>query len=122
MLTGLIRATAGDSFIWGNRLSSDLQNIREITGICPQQNVLFPFLTVEEHLYFFCRLKGVAEKDIPAMVLANMTDVGLLDKRHVPVHALSGGMKRKTCLAISLAGDPKCVFLDEPTSGMDPYR
>ena len=117
MLTGLIRATAGDSCIWSYDLSQDLQSIREITGICPQQNVLFPFLTVEEHLYFFCRLKGVSEKDIPAMALATITDVGLLEKRHVQTHALSGGMKRKTCLAIALSGDPKCVFLDEPTSG-----
>ena len=121
MLTGLTRATAGECVIWGHRLSSDLQSIREITGICPQQNILFPFLTVEEHLYFFCRIKGVAEKEIHGMVLSSLTDVGLLEKRYVPVHALSGGMKRKTCLAIALAGDPLCVFLDEPTSGMDPY-
>jgi len=121
VLTGLIRATGGESWIWGNSLSNDLQNIREITGICPQQNVLFPFLTVEEHLYFFCRLKGVPEGDIPAMAEVNMTDVGLLGKRHVATRALSGGMKRKTCLAIALSGNPKCVFLDEPTSGMDPY-
>lgn len=106
MLTGLVRATAGDSLIWGQRLSSDLQNIRQTTGICPQQNVLFPFLTVEEHLYFFCRVKGVPERDIPSMVFANMVDVGLLDKRSVPTHALSGGMKRKTCLAIALCGNP----------------
>jgi ATP-binding cassette subfamily A (ABC1) protein 3 len=55
-------------------------------------------------------------------VTDKIADVGLTDKTNVYSSALSGGMKRKLSVAIALVGDSKVVFLDEPTSGMDPYR
>ena len=51
-----------------------------------------------------------------------MKDVGLFDKKNTRAMALSGGMKRKLCLAMALMGSPRFVLLDEPTSGMDPFR
>mmetsp|Transcript_200 Transcript_200/g.364 ORF Transcript_200/g.364 Transcript_200/m.364 type:complete len:2007 (-) Transcript_200:174-6194(-) len=121
VLTGLIEPTAGECIIWNHKLSTDLYSIRKITGICPQHNVLFPSLTVEEHLLFFGRVKGLSGHELQRSADESINDVGLTEKRHVPSSALSGGMKRKLSLAIALVGDPKFVLLDEPTSGMDPY-
>lgn len=121
MLTGITTATSGDCIIFGHRISDDMTAVRQITGICPQQNVLFPQLTVKEHLYFFGKLKGLYGITLHDAVTAITRDVGLTEKLNVASDALSGGMKRKLCLANALVGNPKFVLLDEPTSGMDPY-
>lgn len=117
-LTGLIEATTGDISIYGHSLKRELYNIRRITGFCPQLNVLFPSLTVEEHLRFFGVIKGLTGRDLLDAVDMVISDVGLTEKRHVRSYALSGGQKRKLCLSMALIGDPKFVLLDEPTSGM----
>lgn len=121
ILTGLLEPTRGDCLIWNYKLSTELQAIRQLTGICPQHNVLYPFLTVKEHLVFFGRIKGLSGSDLITRVNQCIEDVGLTEKRNVLSNALSGGMKRKLSLAMALIGDPKFVLLDEPTSGMDPY-
>lgn len=87
----------------------------------PQLNVLFPLLTVQEHLSFFGCIKGLTGHDLRDAIDDVLLDVGLTEKRHALSQSLSGGMKRKLCLAMALIGDPKFILLDEPTSGMDPY-
>ncbi|KAF1787654.1 P-loop containing nucleoside triphosphate hydrolase [Phytophthora cactorum] len=77
-------------------------------------DVLFPELTVQEHLQFFGQIKGYANEELQAV----STD---RSKRNSRPNDLSGGMKRKLSVAVSLLGDSSLVFLDEPTSGMDPY-
>lgn len=121
MLTGMLTPTAGNCSIWGRMLSWELPAIRQMTGVCPQINVLFPSLTVNEHLRVFGALKGLGYCSLSQAVTAVIAEVGLTEKTHVLASALSGGMKRKLCLAMALVGDPKFVLLDEPTSGMDPY-
>lgn len=120
-LTGLVEATSGDVNIYGYSLRSDLSAIRQITGLCPQLNVLFSYLTVDEHLRFFGVIKGLTGYQLHEAVDKVIQEVGLTEKRYVLSTALSGGMKRKLSLAMALIGDPKFVLLDEPTSGMDPY-
>ena len=83
----------------------------------PQQNVLFPALTVMEHLHFFGMVKGRCGTELEAAARRVAERVGLTEKVHVLSSALSGGMKRKLCLAIALIGDPLLLLLDEPTSG-----
>eukprot|EP00981_Chlorochromonas_danica_P005252 scaffold1050_cov176-Ochromonas_danica.AAC.18 len=78
-------------------------------------------LTVWEHLIFFGKLKGLSGEALQSHVQEMIQEVGLTEKRNIQSQALSGGMKRKLCLAMALIGDPKFVLLDEPTSGMDPY-
>jgi ABC-type multidrug transport system ATPase subunit/ABC-type multidrug transport system permease subunit len=85
----------------------------------PQQNVLFPNLTVREHLRFFGRLKGLLGWNLETAIDRILLDVGLHEKKFTLSSALSGGMKRKLCLSMALIGDPKFILLDEPTSGMD---
>jgi len=121
VLTGLIEATSGTVSIYGRDLKTQLQTIRQMTGICPQHNVLFPTLTVCEHLRLFGCIKGLSGRELHEAVDRIVEEVGLTEKKNVPSSSLSGGMKRKLSLAMALMGDPKFVLLDEPTSGMDPY-
>ncbi|CAJ2671488.1 unnamed protein product [Trifolium pratense] len=121
MLVGLHPPTSGDALIFGKNIVSDIDEIRKVLGVCPQHDILFPELTVKEHLELFAILKG-AEEDTLESVIINMADeVGLADKINTVVRSLSGGMKRKLSLGIALIGNSKVIILDEPTSGMDPY-
>lgn len=120
-LTGMTEATGGDVSIYGFLLSEQLPAIRQLTGLCPQTNVLFPNLSVREHLVFFGKLKGMYGAVLAQHVIELVQQVGLTEKLDIRSASLSGGMKRKLCLAMALVGDPKFVLLDEPTSGMDPY-
>ncbi|GLE02420.1 hypothetical protein PINS_up011258 [Pythium insidiosum] len=121
MLTGVIPPTSGDATFRGLSVRDDMDEIRESLGICFQHDVLYPELTVEEHLDFYARIKGYSGAELTAEVEHKIAEVGLTDKRKTLSSALSGGMKRKLSVAISLLGDSSLVFLDEPTSGMDPY-
>ncbi|GLD99401.1 hypothetical protein PINS_up008120 [Pythium insidiosum] len=122
MLTGMTPPTSGDALVRGFSIREDMSRIRESLGYCPQFSVVYPELTVEEHLAFYGRVKGLRDDAVLRdEVRRKIEDVGLTEKRHVAAHALSGGMKRKLSLAIAFLGDSRVVFLDEPTSGMDPY-
>ncbi|XP_023543867.1 ABC transporter A family member 1 [Cucurbita pepo subsp. pepo] len=121
MLVGLLPPTAGDALVLGKNIVTDMEEIRKGLGVCPQNDILFPELTVREHLEIFATLKGVKEDCLERTVVDMVNEVGLADKINTPVKALSGGMKRKLSLGIALIGDSKVIVLDEPTSGMDPY-
>lgn len=121
MIVGLLSPTSGDALVLGKNILTDMDEIRKNLGVCPQYDILFPELTVKEHLELFANIKGV-QADLLDNVVSGMVDeVGLADKLNIVVRALSGGMKRKLSLAIALIGDSKIIVLDEPTSGMDPY-
>ena len=121
MLTGLIGADGGTAIIEGLDINEDMPEIRKNMGVCPQHDVLFPELTVEEHLNMFAMFKGVKGKDLPEAVNSMIASVGLTEKRDAPSRTLSGGQKRKLSVGIAFIGGSRIVFLDEPTSGMDPY-
>ena len=89
-------------------------------GVCPQFDLLWPQLTVEEHLYFYARLKGIPGENLKDRVEEAIEEVNLMNFKGFLSNALSGGMKRRLSIAISLVGDPKIVFLDEPSTGLDP--
>jgi ABC-type multidrug transport system ATPase subunit len=81
---------------------------------------LWEDLTVEEHLYFYARLKGISAADEARAVKNSLDTVSLFDLRKRLSKALSGGEKRRLSIAIALVGNPSVVFLDEPTTGLDP--
>ncbi|KAK7916255.1 hypothetical protein WMY93_012016 [Mugilogobius chulae] len=111
ILTGLFPPTSGTAYILGRDIRTDLSAIRQSLGVCPQHNVLFSMLTVEEHIWFYARLKGLSEGQVK----------GLPHKRSARTSALSGGMQRKLSVALAFVGGAKVVILDEPTAGVDPY-
>ncbi|KAJ8624155.1 hypothetical protein MRB53_032685 [Persea americana] len=121
MLVGLLPPTSGDALVFGKNITTEMDEIRKGLGVCPQNDILFPELTVKEHLEIFAILKGVDEELLGIKVDEMVDEVGLADKVNTVVGALSGGMKRKLSLGIALIGNSKVIILDEPTSGMDPY-
>ncbi|KAK1887045.1 Phospholipid-transporting ATPase ABCA1, partial [Dissostichus eleginoides] len=121
ILTGLFPPTSGTAYIHGKDIRSELSTIRQNLGVCPQHNVLFSMLTVEEHIWFYARLKGLSEEKVKAEMEQIVNDVGLPHKRNARTHTLSGGMQRKLSVALAFVGGSKVVILDEPTAGVDPY-
>ncbi|KAJ7993627.1 hypothetical protein DPEC_G00256600 [Dallia pectoralis] len=121
ILTGLFPPTSGSATIYGHDIRTDMERIRQNLGMCPQHNVLFDKLSVEEHLWFYSKLKGMAEEDIRKETDKMIDDLELNNKRHSLVQTLSGGMKRKLSVAIAFVGGSRAVILDEPTAGVDPY-
>uniref|UniRef100_A0A8C6U8H6 P-type phospholipid transporter n=1 Tax=Neogobius melanostomus TaxID=47308 RepID=A0A8C6U8H6_9GOBI len=121
ILTGLFPPTSGSALINGYDIHSDMDTIRKYLGMCPQHNVLFSELTVEEHIYFYARLKGCSKEEVKEEMEQMIKDVGLPHKRKDMAKNLSGGMQRKLSVAIAFVGGSKIVILDEPTAGVDPY-
>ncbi|XP_062340782.1 phospholipid-transporting ATPase ABCA1-like [Osmerus eperlanus] len=121
ILTGLFPPTSGTAYILGKDIRSELSSIRQNLGVCPQHNVLFSMLTVEEHVWFYARLKGLSEEKVTAEMEQIVNDVGLPHKRQSLTSQLSGGMQRKLSVALAFVGGSKVVILDEPTAGVDPY-
>ena len=119
VLTGLYPPTKGDCIVYNRSIRKDLSKLRESMGICPQHNVIFDDLSVYEHIRLFETIKGV--KPTPESILQKAREVDLEEKLHSHAKTLSGGQKRKLCVAMALCGEPKFVLFDEPTSGMDPY-
>ncbi|XP_078025720.1 phospholipid-transporting ATPase ABCA1b isoform X1 [Epinephelus lanceolatus] len=121
ILTGLFPPTSGTAYILGRDIRTELSTIRQSLGVCPQHNVLFSMLTVEEHIWFYGRLKGLSEQQVKGEIEQILQDTGLPHKRTSRTSALSGGMQRKLSVALAFVGGSKVVILDEPTAGVDPY-
>ncbi|KAL1124646.1 hypothetical protein AAG570_001270 [Ranatra chinensis] len=124
ILTGLFPPSSGTAKIYGLDIRNDMDKIRNSLGMCPQHNVLFEWLTVEEHLQFYgqlrvggTRTKKFVEEEGEKM----LADLHLPHKRKALASDLSGGMQRKLSIALAFIGGSKTVILDEPTSGVDPY-
>ncbi|KAB0796417.1 hypothetical protein PPYR_10478 [Photinus pyralis] len=120
MMTGDIRPSSGNAWVTGIPLKGNLARIQRLIGYCPQFDALLDDLTCRETLHIFSMLRGLRRKDaqVKAERLALEFDfVKHLDK---PVKALSGGNRRKLSTAVSVIGNPAVLYLDEPTTGMDP--
>jgi ABC-type multidrug transport system ATPase subunit len=120
MLTGLINPSHGTASIFGYDLQDDIGEIRKFMGYCPQHNVLWDELTAREHLTLFAILKHVAKESVEESVTQKLKEVELEDVGDCPVFTYSGGMKRRLSVAIAGTGNPGVIFLDEPTTGLDP--
>ncbi|KAM3603993.1 uncharacterized protein V6R79_004994 [Siganus canaliculatus] len=121
ILTGLYPPTSGTAYINGRNILTDMDKIRSSMGMCPQYNILFKHLTVEEHILFYSLLKGRTQEEAEREVEDMLLDLGLPHKRTDEAQNLSGGMQRKLSVAMAFVGGSKVVILDEPTSGVDPY-
>lgn len=120
MLTDLISIDEGDATIFGASVRSQREQVMRSMGVCLQQNILLDELTVEEHMRLFAAIRSVAPSDIESSVTDLLTSVNLNAHRSQLSLTLSGGQKRRLCTAMAFLGDPKIVFLDEPTTGLDP--
>nr|XP_022910166.1 ATP-binding cassette sub-family A member 3-like [Onthophagus taurus] len=117
ILTGLETQTSG-KVTMKSMENINLQD-RHLISVCPQEDMLFPELSVEEHLEFFGKLKGLPDKEIKNNVEVLLKELNLYDKRKANVLDLSSGTKRKLSIGIAILGKPKFIILDEPTASID---
>jgi ABC-type multidrug transport system ATPase subunit len=120
MLTRHLVPTSGNAFIAGHSILTDFSKGATHLGVVTQNNSLWDRLSVEAHLKLFARLRGVPEDQVYKVVDATIDQLELTPHRKKLAMKLSGGMKRKLCVAIALIGDPEVVLLDEPSAGLDP--
>uniref|UniRef100_A0A452T804 ATP binding cassette subfamily A member 8 n=1 Tax=Ursus maritimus TaxID=29073 RepID=A0A452T804_URSMA len=123
ILSGLSVPTKGSVTIYNNKLSeiTDLENIIKLTGICPQSNVQFDFLTVKENLRLFAKIKGIQSRELDKEIQRVLLELEMKNIQDVLAQNLSGGQKRKLSFATAILGDPQVFLLDEPTAGLDPF-
>jgi len=120
MMTGDELISSGDAYLDGYSVNTDIKQVQQRLGYCPQFDALIEQMTVREHLFMYARLRGVEEYQISDMVDQLMDSLLISEHADKESKDLSGGNKRKLSTAIALVGDPPIVFLDEPTTGMDP--
>jgi ABC-type multidrug transport system ATPase subunit len=120
MLCGVLSSTTGSIKIFGLDALVDRYAISCKTGICSQQDILFDSLTVQEHLYYFAALRGVPSNEVKDKIQAVVQELKMESMLQQASHVLSGGQKRKLCVAIAFIHDPELVVLDEMSSGVDP--
>ncbi|KAI8472689.1 MAG: hypothetical protein J3K34DRAFT_204610 [Monoraphidium minutum] len=121
-LTGVLPISGGDALIYGEPISSEggLDRVRPLMGVCPQFDVLWGELTGEEHLNIYGHVKGLPFATVRRQAAELLEKVKLSYAAGARSGSYSGGMKRRLSVAIALLGDSRVVYLDEPTTGMDP--
>lgn len=119
MLSCLTAPTSGDALIFGHSVVSDEQNVKKIINVSPQETAVAPKLSVRENLELTARLYGLDKKTAKEKTEKMLRDFSLSDRASERAKKLSGGMQRKLSLAMALISEPKVLFLDEPTVGLD---
>lgn len=120
MITGMLDSNGGLIRIAGQSLGNIVNDIHQYIAICPQFDYVWDEMTVEEHLIFFARLRGCPGRELKAWVQKAAEQVKLDgDAFHLKASKLSGGMRRRLSIAISLIGDCPILLLDEPSTGLD---
>jgi Nod factor-specific ABC transporter ATP-binding protein NodI len=117
---GLIEPDAGEIELLGEPVPRRAREARRRVGVVPQFDNLDPDFTVSENLLVYGRYFGMREREIRARVPELLEFAGLAGRADAKISALSGGMKRRLTLARALVNDPQIVFMDEPTTGLDP--
>ena len=120
MLTTLLPPSAGTARVAGFDVAREGQQVRAAIGAALQEAALDPLLTGREHLRLQTALHGMARAERKQRSQALLERVGLTEAADRKVRTYSGGMKRRLDLALALVHEPRILFLDEPTTGLDP--
>lgn len=119
MLSCILIPTDGDAFIYGHSIKNDYEKVKEIINGSPQETAVAPKLTVKENLELIARIYGCDKEEAEKRATEMMTQFKLADRANDKAKSLSGGMQRRLSIAMALISDPKVLFLDEPTLGLD---
>ena len=117
---GLSEPDGGTISLGGRPVPAEAREARRRVGVVPQHDNLDPDFTVTENLLVFGRYFGLGEREIRARMPQLLEFAGLAGRADSRIETLSGGMKRRLTLARALVNDPQILFMDEPTTGLDP--
>lgn len=120
MLTTLLKPTSGTIQVLGHNLQSESQAVRSLFGLAGQYASVDEDLTARENLQTFSLLNGLTFREARLRTQELLEEFSLINSADKPLATFSGGMRRRLDLSISLITRPKIIFLDEPTTGLDP--
>jgi ABC-2 type transport system ATP-binding protein len=119
MLMTLLEPSAGRIFIFGHDLSREPDPVKRVMGLVPEESSTYAELSAWDNLMFTGQLYGMTREDRQRRARELLDLFGLWDKRDVKAEAFSRGMRRRLSIAMAVIHDPKLLFLDEPTAGLD---
>lgn len=120
VLLGLLQPTAGDACVLGFDVRTQAESIRPIVGYMSQKFALYEDLTVRENLVFYAGVYGMGPAEYRPRVKETLELIGLAGRENERAGEISGGWRQRLALGIALVHQPQLLFLDEPTSGVDP--
>ena len=119
MLSCLTRPTGGDAFLYGKSICREAAEVKSIIAVSPQETAIAPGLSVEENLALMCGVHGFSKEKQRAKIAELTALLGLETVRKRKAGKLSGGWQRRLSIAMALISEPRILFLDEPTLGLD---
>lgn len=120
MLCGILKPTSGEGYILQNRVGIDYELIKSNIGYMSQKFSLYDDLSIGENLEFFGAVYGLTGEKLKRRITAQLREEGMLKMKNLMVKDLPAGIKQRLALSASTIHDPEILFLDEPTSGVDP--
>lgn len=119
MLSCLTRPTSGDALLLGRSVLTQPEEVKKLLAVSPQDTAVAPKLTVRENLEMLAAISGCSRQESNARMDRLCQELGLGEVMHKAAGKLSGGWQRRLSIAMALVLDPKILFLDEPTLGLD---
>ena len=120
MISGLVAPTEGDATIGGYSITRQPMAAKRLMGFVPQEIALYPELSARQNLFFFGRMYGLGGKALSQRVDELLEFIDLADRQNDRIDTFSGGMKRRVNIAAGLLHNPRLIYMDEPTVGIDP--
>lgn len=120
MMTTLLQPTSGDIKIFGHDVKTESQTVRSLFGLTGQYASVDEDISARENLMIFSRLNGLSRQEAKARTAELLEEFSLVNSADKAISNFSGGMRRRLDLAVSLITRPALIFLDEPTTGLDP--
>ena len=119
MLSCLTKPTSGDAIVGGYSITKEPEQVKRLIGVSPQETAVAPNLTVKENLELICGIHGFSREKTEAKIKELSKQFNLGDVLKRKAGKLSGGFQRRVSIAMALISEPKILFLDEPTLGLD---